>query len=172
MDKKFIKVVLEESLYLQFRGSKQATLLDVTCKIPSLDNKEATSINNAYMLMSQELEPSRKSHSGNMFDKCYYIFHDNTNNCEYWLPLRKLREKYEREYEKDLFLDSQVFILNDNFNGEASLTEDEMLLINNLNRFDDISGPEIKELFGFERVKYFKIVDNLLELKVICEKSL
>lgn len=174
LDQKFIEVFLEEPLRLQFRGSKQATLLDVKCKIPTLNNKEATSINNAYMLMSQELEPSRRSHSGNMFDKCYYKFHDNINDCDYWLPLRKLREKYEIEYERDLLLDSQVFMLNNCFSGQVSFfdSEDEILLIDKINEYGDISGTKIKELFEFDRNRYLVVIEKLLEKKYTCKKSL
>lgn len=87
----FVKVVLLEPLRLLCRGSKKAILMETKCKILSL-NKEASSINNAYTLISEQFEP-RRSHTGNVFTKCYY------QKQSIWFPLEDLRQAEEVNFE-------------------------------------------------------------------------
>ncbi|MDD4803281.1 MAG: hypothetical protein PHF24_10165 [Syntrophomonas sp.] len=89
----FIRVQLLDPLILQIRGSKKAILLDTQCLILCLD-KEARSLNNAYTLISAEFEPNRRSHTGNVFSKCFY------QGKDIWYPLENLRQLEEIQYEK------------------------------------------------------------------------
>jgi hypothetical protein len=75
---RLVEIVLQEDLKLLLRGSKKARLEPCKCKIPILsdDKIEAMSINQAYTLISQKVEPSRHSHSGNVFNKIYYLEND------------------------------------------------------------------------------------------------
>ena len=67
-----VALTLEENpLRLRLRGTKPATLESVTCWIPSLQMK-AKSLNHAYRLVSERFEPSRISHSGNVFELGYF----------------------------------------------------------------------------------------------------
>ena len=60
------EVVLLEPLLISVDGSERAKLNDCSCGIFLLD-KEATSVNHAFTLLSEEFETDRMSHTGNVF---------------------------------------------------------------------------------------------------------
>ena len=82
----------EEPLRLRLRGTKPATLQGVNCWIPSLE-MEAKSLNHAYRLVSERFEPSRISHSGNVFKLGYCKPRDR------WISLGNLRSATEAGFE-------------------------------------------------------------------------
>lgn len=172
IDCQFVEVILNEPLNLLFRGSKQAKLQDVECLIPVLKNKKAISINNAYTLISEVFEPERKSHSGNVFDKCYYEYIDIKSGTEHYFPIVRLRQNYEAEYEKVLILDSRAFLLNPRLNSSYSLNEDEKLLIDGILEHGELSGLYIKEMFNHDKTRYIKVIDDLLESDIIIGKAI
>lgn len=66
----FVEVKLNADLWLQVRGDQEARLSNIACTIPSL-NREAKSLNHAFMLISEAFETKRRSHSGNVFERAY-----------------------------------------------------------------------------------------------------
>jgi len=97
----FIEIRLVEPLCLRLRGSKRAVLQPCRCFIPAL-NKEAESLNHAYTLISEVFEPYRLSHSGNVFQRGYYLEGNR------WRPLDDLRSHYEAQFERHLERESHV----------------------------------------------------------------
>ncbi len=95
-DARFVKIVLDEPLYLQLRGTKQGRLKPVKCTIPDL-NEKAISLNHAYRLVSEAFEPQRISHVGNVFQKMLFI--DSNKRC---FLLDDLRSDFEAKYEHSL----------------------------------------------------------------------
>lgn len=91
-DSVFVQVVLKEPLRLELRGTKHGRLLPVRCAIPALEGKEAISLNHAYRLISEEFEPKRISHAGNVFHKMVYLDHQG---C--FSSLDQLRAKFESQ---------------------------------------------------------------------------
>lgn len=79
-----VEINLLEDLYLLFRAGKNPTLMGAKCSIPSLD-VEAASVNEAYTKISTAFEPSRRSHTGNVFN-CVFAAKD-----EILTPLNELR---------------------------------------------------------------------------------
>ena len=79
-------------LRLRLRGTKPATLEGVPCWIPSLQI-EAKSLNHAYRLVSERFEPSRISHSGNLFELGYFKSGDT------WITLGDLRNATVARFE-------------------------------------------------------------------------
>ncbi len=77
---------LMDDQMILLRETKNSALLPCKCWIPSL-NQDAKSINHAYTLISQEYEPHRISHTGNVFSKVYYD--DDSSNR--WKPLKARR---------------------------------------------------------------------------------
>jgi hypothetical protein len=94
----FVEIYLEQPLRIKLRGTKKGELEPCLCKIPSLTDLEATSINHAYTLISEKFEMHRKSHTANVFDKVYFF---DSNGI--WKPLEVLRERIESAYEEELF---------------------------------------------------------------------
>ena len=160
----YIRVKLLEPLQLQVRGSKKSNLLGVKCKIPDLDNFEATSINNAYTKISEEFEPNRKSHTGNVFEKCFY-----KGNDDKWYPLDWLRVEIEGKFEENLFLDYKIYKLNtDKFNMQQ-VDENEMLILGYIKQHGKITGKKVKELYNDDKEKYINIINELLYKDFIIE---
>ena len=79
-------------LRLRLRGTKPAMLEGVPCWIPSLQI-EAKSLNHAYRLVSERFEPSRISHSGNVFELGYFKSGDT------WISLGDLRNAAVARFE-------------------------------------------------------------------------
>ncbi len=101
IEEKFIEISLEEDLKLLLRGSKKARLESCKCNIPILNKneKQVTSINQAYTLISEKVEPSRRSHSGNVFDKIYYMKSDSK-----YFKIDVLRNTLEAKYQDENFI--------------------------------------------------------------------
>lgn len=157
----FVRVDLVEPLQLMFRGSKKATLLDNKCFISSLQ-KEAISLNNAYTIISQEFEPHRRSHTGNVFKKCYY------ESDRIWFPLDRRRDEIERDFENVFFLDTEEFVLKPTTLFEPNYNDDEMLLVNAM-RMKGLKGADIKKLFEYNMDRYLIVVNKLLDKNLIEE---
>lgn len=85
----FIK--LQAPLNLRMRGTSRGKLTPVNCRIPALDIN-ATSLNHAYRLVSEEFEPKRISHAGNVFDLGYLEQEGR------WISLEDHRSSIEDEY--------------------------------------------------------------------------
>lgn len=97
---KWVKIILLTPLLLKFRGTKQPTLLDCQCEIPSLketdENYEpAKSLNHAYRLISTFFEPHRRSFGGSVFLK---INVPPQNEIEVETKLGNLRDAKVSEY--------------------------------------------------------------------------
>ena len=76
---------LKQDLGLKLRGAKKAVLNDCLCFIPSL-NQQLKSVNETATRISTVFEPSRRSHSVNVFKNVYY----ERRGILY--PLEKLRQ--------------------------------------------------------------------------------
>lgn len=87
-----VALTLREPLRLRLRGAKHATLEGVPCWIPSLE-MEARSLNHAYRLVSEQFEPNRISHSGNVFKLGYCMPEDR------WISLDVLRDSATARFE-------------------------------------------------------------------------
>jgi hypothetical protein len=66
----FVPFVLCAELQIIMRGTKFASLRDCPCDVSALVRK-AESINQAYTLISTAFEPTRRSHTGNVFQKVF-----------------------------------------------------------------------------------------------------
>lgn len=94
----FVEILMLAPLTLRMRGTKRPELLDCSCRIPALAENEghAFSVNHAYTLISQTFEPHRRSHSGNVFTKVFYM------DAGILHPLDDLRQKAENLYVEKL----------------------------------------------------------------------
>jgi hypothetical protein len=82
-----VPLIIREPLLLELRGGvKDARLEFCRCEIPAL-NIEARSVNHAYSLISLAYEPHRISHSGNVFNKIYFL----NGQTRTWEKLDELR---------------------------------------------------------------------------------
>ena len=85
-----VEFELRNDLYLRVRSSKSSLLVECDCRIPSL-MFDAQSVSEAYARISTEFEPSRRSHTGNVFN-CVFIDQDFG-----LAPLAELRLKLEED---------------------------------------------------------------------------
>jgi hypothetical protein len=67
----FVPFLLVQDLELRVRFGKPALLEPCECRIPSL-GLDARSVNEAYTLISTSFEPTRRSHTGNVFNCVYF----------------------------------------------------------------------------------------------------
>ena len=102
-----VQVFMTEPLSLLLRGTKKAQLRGGACKIPALDGAEAGSLNQAYTLISQQFQPSRRSHTGNVFRVAFCRDRDE-DGCERWRRLDDLRDRHVAEYEQEVLLRATV----------------------------------------------------------------
>lgn len=65
-----VEVRLKQDLKIRIRGDQEAKLEPCSCLIPSLE-REATSVNHAFTLISETYETERLSHTGNVFERAY-----------------------------------------------------------------------------------------------------
>lgn len=65
-----VEVRLLGDLLLRIRGDQEAKLEPCTCLISALE-REATSLNHAFTLISEAYETERLSHTGNVFERAY-----------------------------------------------------------------------------------------------------
>jgi len=152
------------------RGSKQSYLCDVKCHINCL-NKEALSINNVYSLISISFEPNRRSHTGNVFQKCYY----QDNNADIWYSLDTIRDCKESEYEEKLLLDYRIFTINSENIKENMLDEIEKEIVKKMKENNGLSGKQIKEFYKEKKQDfryYIEIINDLTIKGFICSKDL
>ena len=91
------EVVLQQTQYLEFRGSKQARLSPVKCQVVPL-NREAQSLNHAYTMLSAFFEKQRRSHAGNVFQLAAFF----DQGLKRWRTLDELREQLMPLYEQRL----------------------------------------------------------------------
>jgi hypothetical protein len=89
-----VAFILVDDLQLTLRAGKKSQLVDCECEIPSL-NRTATSINEAYTLISAAYEPNRRSHAGNVFQQ---VFFGDVGKLR---PLNEKRSVAERAAETD-----------------------------------------------------------------------
>lgn len=90
----YVEVVLGQSLVLFLHGTDKPTLADCHCAIPAL-KQEAASVNQAYSLVSTAFEPTRRAHTGNVFERVFY-----QNEDGFWVPLDHLRDEVEALLER------------------------------------------------------------------------
>jgi arginyl-tRNA--protein-N-Asp/Glu arginylyltransferase len=89
----FVRVRLEEPLFLWHRGTKLSQLSP--CKIAFVDlNEKATSLNHAYTIASKKFETKRTSNTGNVFKHIYYKGKNG------WEQLEWLRERLDAKFEQ------------------------------------------------------------------------
>lgn len=69
--KLYTHIILREDLRIYSRYRKKAKLKPCKCFIPAL-NTDAESLNHAYTLISENYEINRRSHTGNVFNFCYF----------------------------------------------------------------------------------------------------
>ena len=82
-----VEIKLQTAVQLVIRGDGRASLGECNCQIPALPKQKCSSVNEAYTRVSEAFEPSRRSHTGNIFN-C--VFFENGNFLH---PLRKLRDE-------------------------------------------------------------------------------
>lgn len=159
----FVEVSIKEPLKLLIRGSKKPILSNVKCFIPSL-GKEVISLNSAYSAISEIYESHRTSHTGNVFDKCYYK-HDNL-----WYTLDHKRQIEEGKFEEKLFLDYKIFKINEKTSlANFKLENSEDLLVRYLYEFQTITGEKVKQLFNNDKQKYIHVINSLIDKEIIQE---
>lgn len=83
----FIEIQLLSLVSLIVRGDGRAALGECNCSIPALPQLKCNSLNEAYTRISEAFEPSRRSHTGNIFNCVFF----ERGNCLY--PLRELRDE-------------------------------------------------------------------------------
>ncbi len=82
---KELKDAASGGVFLQFDGLRQTGILTSSIKLPIKDgdiDKVADSLNYAFTCLSEKYEPWRKSHTGNIYDRIFYM---ETNNK--WYPI-------------------------------------------------------------------------------------
>lgn len=94
----FAKIVLEESLSLTFRGAKKPLLEPCKCAVPSL-GRTVESVNQAYTRLSEHFEKQRRTNTGNVFQKVFYLPEKQTM----WHPLETLRQQHQAVFETKMF---------------------------------------------------------------------
>ncbi len=99
--KKFMRIVLEDPLYLILKGTKHPVLSGAKCKAIKNNNISGISLNHIYTLISQLHESERISHTGNVFKKIYY--EDKTAKCLF--PIERFRRKREILFENRFYND-------------------------------------------------------------------
>jgi len=92
-----VVVVLREDLDLILRSTKKARLASCKCYIPALIAK-ASSLNEAFRVISQVYEPKRRSFGGNVFKHGWII-----NEKGVWVRLDRVRDGLEAVQEEELF---------------------------------------------------------------------
>jgi hypothetical protein len=83
----FVEIRLVSAVSLVIRGDGRAALSECSCRIPALPDLRCSSINEAYTRISESFEPSRRSHTGNIFNCVFY------ERGRWLAPLRELRDE-------------------------------------------------------------------------------
>lgn len=63
----YVKFILDAPLRLVVSDGNQPVLAECPCHIPGLPNVACQSVNEAYTRISEAFEPTRRSHTGNVF---------------------------------------------------------------------------------------------------------
>ncbi len=96
-----VAFAIREDLKLHLRGTKLAQLEPCECELEGFpEDLAVTSINQAYTRLSERYEPTRKSHSGNVFTKVFFM------KGNLLLPLAELRVREVARLEKRLYQQS------------------------------------------------------------------
>lgn len=91
-DGRFVHIQVEEPLILRLRGTKRPDLLPCECTIPSLGNRQVSSLNEARTVLAQTYEKHRRASTGNVFTD---IFVETAKNR--WVSLNELRDSVFRQ---------------------------------------------------------------------------
>ena len=159
-----VKIVLEEPLELETGHARKPRLMPVRCHIPSL-RRTASSLNNAYTIVSRAFEPWRTTHTGNVFRKLYF-----RRNNDYWSPLDQLRVAKESEAEERLFFDEKLFELTCDWHAKASyLNASDRELVQRLIEAGQLRGKDIKSYCSNDQSVYTPMLHRLLDAGVITE---
>ena len=67
-----VELQLEQDLNIRIRGDQEARLEKCKCVIPAL-KREASSVNHAFTLVSENYETQRLSHTGNVFERAFTL---------------------------------------------------------------------------------------------------
>lgn len=96
----FVPFTLAEDLELELRGTRKPALAGCLCDIgdQSLGAAMPSSVNQAYTRLSILHEPSRRSHTGNVFDKVLYMGQNGKAR-----PLAHLRDIAVATFHQKLF---------------------------------------------------------------------
>ena len=91
-------------VFLQFDGLRQTGILTSSIKLPIKDkdgdnDKVADSLNYAFTCLSEEYEPWRKSHTGNIYDRIFY-----KEKNDKWYPIDVLRNIVSVKKEEHLLV--------------------------------------------------------------------
>lgn len=101
VDTQFIEIIISEpttqkelkdaggGVFLQFDGLRQTGILTSSIKLPIKENAEdviVDSLNYAFTRLSEQYEPWRKSHTGNIYDRIFY-----KEKNDKWYPIDLLR---------------------------------------------------------------------------------
>jgi arginine-tRNA-protein transferase len=92
----FVRVILNQPLYLRHRGTKSSVLQACLCRLPDL-GIEATSLNHAYTIASKRFETERRTNTGNVFLNVYH------NLDGRWEKLQWLRERLDAKFERSTY---------------------------------------------------------------------
>ncbi len=159
----FVRVELLDPLYLLYRGTKKSKLMPVKCNIPCLDEKTG-SLNSAYTIISEQFEPQRVSHTGNVFSKCYY-----KGNNDLWHPLDAIRETEEAKFEEILIFDDKVYTQKEFCNFQ--LSDDEKKVLSSFGPENQIEVKKIKDVFDHDLLRCVSAIHNLIDKGVIERKK-
>lgn len=84
----YAEVRLEDPLFILLRLANASKLMPCRCRIAAL-KETAGSLNETYTMLSTRLEPWRRSHTGNVFEKVFA----KSPAMDAWFPLKPLREE-------------------------------------------------------------------------------
>ncbi|WP_395746617.1 hypothetical protein [Prosthecobacter sp.] len=100
----FAPFTLQEDLMLELRGTRKPALCDCECDLGAGEPEDTRpgSVNQAYTRLSEKHETSRRSHTGNVFEKVLYMGEDGIVR-----PLATLRDEKFAAFIEKLFLSPQ-----------------------------------------------------------------
>lgn len=102
-----VAFAIKQDLKLHLRGTKLAQLEPCECELEGFpENLAVLIINQGYTRLSERYEPTRKSHSGNVFPEVFFMERNRL------LPLVELRVRAVTELEKRLYQQSDELSLD------------------------------------------------------------
>jgi hypothetical protein len=90
----FVKIDLLGDVSLRVLGGGRVYLSKCKCSVPLLGDHRFESVNESYTKISEKLETLRKSHTGNVFSKVFYL------KMEKMVQLEDLRDESLKEPQK------------------------------------------------------------------------